>query len=158
MAAASLVATAFGIILILITAYILAAGILGLATSVAEGQKEMTAMSIRAMGTSLDIVSVEFEDGEPPSTYLITIENTGSEIFTYEHLDIYLKTRDATWEYFPYSESGPNGWVFNDTNDKGAWTPGDIKSIRVNGGDSYSRVQVTTAVGVSASHSISPPE
>jgi flagellar protein FlaF len=150
MAAASLVATAFGVLLILITAYILAAGILGLATTVSEAQKEMTAMSVKITSTSLSITSVSMND----TLCLIDIENTGSEIIAYEYTDVYLKASDSSWDYFSYNQSAINKWSFTNQNPE-TWVPGETINITVyTSGDDYTRVQVTTAVGVSASHSI----
>jgi len=60
MAAACLVATAFGIIIIIITAYVLAGSTLATSEIVTTAQKDMTDLQIKMLGTSLEI-------GDPPA-------------------------------------------------------------------------------------------
>ncbi|KUG14222.1 hypothetical protein ASZ90_016140 [hydrocarbon metagenome] len=158
MAAASLVATAFGIILILITAYILAAGIIGLATSVAEAQKEVTALSIKTSGTSIEMMD---HSGNNP--LYLNITNTGSEQIDYSNMDVYLKVADAPPEYYRYKPDGSRGWKRSDSDiiqnsinpdniNPGAWDPGETLNITVTAdGSSYIHVLVVTPVGVSDS-------
>lgn len=147
MAAASLVATAFGIILILITAYILAAGIIGLATSIAEAQKEMTALSIKASGTSLRIAG---SMGNDPLN--LEIRNTGSQQIDYTSMDVYLKSGSDIPEYFQYSKRWTMVSIDPDQVYPGAWDPDEYITISINtGGMNYTWVQVTTPVGVSDS-------
>jgi len=153
MAAASLVATALGIILILLTAYVIAAGILGLATSVAEAQKEMTALSIRTSGTS---VRISDSTGSDPLN--LVIRNTGSQMVDYTLMDVYLQYGSEIPEYFQYSLPPPplKRWTKVSINPDlaypGAWDPGENITISINtGGINYTWVQVTTPVGVSDS-------
>jgi flagellar protein FlaF len=151
MAAASLVATAFGVIIILITAYIIAAGILGLATSVAEAQKEVTALSIKASGTAIDIM----ESSGNETLYLV-IKNKGSEPIDYTYMDVYLKDGNDMPEYFSYPPTAAKRWTKVSINPDrvypGVWNPGENITISMNtGGKSYTWVQVTTSVGVSDS-------
>lgn len=158
MAAASLVATAFGVIIILITAYIIAAGILGLATSVAEAQKEVTAMSIKASGTAIEIMDYS---GDNP--LYLNITNSGSEQIDYTHMDVYLNVADAAPEYYGYQLSDGRGWKKSDSNiilkpinpdtvNPGVWDPGETLNITVTAdSSSYIHVRVVTPVGVSYS-------
>jgi len=150
MAAASLVATAFGVIIILITAYIIAAGILGLATSVAEAQKEVTAMTIKASGTAIEIM----ESSGNETLYLV-IKNKGSEQIEYTYMDVYLRDENYIPDFFSYSPSAEKRWtkvlISPDKVFPGVWDPGENITISLNtGGKSYIWVQVTTPVGVSA--------
>jgi flagellar protein FlaF len=151
MAAASLVATAFGVIIILITAYILAAGIIGLAISVAEAQKEMNVMTIKASGTSINITG--YSGYDPLS---LEIRNTGSEQIDYSHIDVFLKDGDKIPDYYKRDLSGATGWqlitITPDSVYPSAWDPGETLAISVNtGGKNYTWVKVTTPVGVSTS-------
>jgi len=154
MAAASLVATAFGIIIILVTAYILAGSTLATSEVVTTAQKDMTEIQLKMLGTSLEI-------GEPPanltSPLSITLSNTGNEpIRDFENMEVYLFFPGTGPALYKYSPGGGDGW-WTDSRSLGyfyptQWDPGETMTMII----TYSEppppleIQVTTPNGVSA--------
>jgi flagellar protein FlaF len=152
MAAASLVATAIGILLLIVTGYLLAGGIISLTNTMISAEKDMTSLSTRIVGTSIRIT-----ESSGNSTVSLTLNNTGSErISRYEYMDVYVQAGDTVPEYYRYNPSGGRGWlivgIVPDTVFPGAWDPGEEMFIVLTGdGGPYTWVQVTTPNGVSAS-------
>ncbi|MDH7510141.1 MAG: hypothetical protein QHH04_03755 [Methanolinea sp.] len=154
MAAASLVATAFGIIIILVTAYILAGSTLATSEVVSTAQKDMTDLQMRMLGTSLEI-------GEPPanitSPLVLTLTNTGNEpIRDFEKMDVYLFFSGTGPVLYRYSSGTGDGW-WNDSRSLGdfyptRWDPGETMTMTITYSEPSTprEIQVTTANGVSA--------
>lgn len=154
MAAASLVATAFGIIIIIITAYVLAGSTLATSEIVTTAQKDMTDLQIKMLGTSLEI-------GDPPanitSPLSLPLSNTGNEpIRDLEKMDVYLFFNETGPLLYKYSSEPGDGW-WTDRNRIGEfyptqWDPGETMTMTI----TYSEplppfeIQVTTPNGVSA--------
>lgn len=152
MAAASLVATAIGILLLIITGYLLAGGIISLTNTMISAEKDMTSISSNIAGTAIRIT-----DSSGNSTVSLTLSNTGSErISDYEYMDVYVQAGDSVPEYYRYNPSGGRGWqvtgIVPDTVFPGDWDPGEELYITINADSGpYTWVQVTTPNGVSAS-------
>lgn len=154
MAAASLVATAFGIIIIIITAYVLAGSTLATSEVMTTAQKDMTDLQLRMLGTSLEI-------GEPPanvtSPLSLSLHNTGNEpIQDFEKMDVYLFFPGTGPVLYKYTSDSGDGW-WTDGSSIGdfyptQWDPGETMTIII----TYSElstpleIQVTTPNGVSA--------
>jgi flagellar protein FlaF len=156
MAAASLVATAFGIVIIIITAYVLAGSTLATSEVVTSAQKDMTDLQLRMLGTSIEI-------GEPPvnitSPLSISLSNTGNEpilVRDFGKMDVYLFFPGTGPVLYRYSSGASDGW-WTDGSSIGAlypaqWDPGETMNIIL----TYSEpsppreIQVTTPNGVSA--------
>jgi len=126
MAAATLVATAFGIILIIVTAYVLAGGTLLTSEVVMNAQKDMTNLQTKMLGTSME-VTPNISDGsfyyKDVDGYLyFFIENDGREpIRDFEHIDIYLPDAVTGFSLYSYEDSS--------TPSSGNWTKHQIKRI-----------------------------
>ncbi|HON82419.1 MAG TPA: hypothetical protein PLN56_10205 [Methanoregulaceae archaeon] len=152
MAAASLVATAIGILLLIITGYLLAGGLISLTGTMISAEKDMTALNSRIAGTSILITGTSGN-----TTLSITLSNIGNErISDYEFMDVYVQAGDSVPEFYRYNPSGGRGWriieIVPDTVYPGAWDPGEEMHIWVTADTGpYSWVQVTTPNGISAS-------
>jgi len=154
MAAASLVSTALGIIIILITAYVLAGSTLALTETVTTAQKDMTELQAKILGTS-------FRIEDPPSNLTspltISLYNTGNEpIADFENMDVYLlfagkgpvlykyrlTSDEGWWDYVP-----PIGSVY-----PSQWDPGEKMTISITYFESSlpEEIKVTTPNGISA--------
>jgi flagellar protein FlaF len=154
MAAASLVATAFGIIIIIITAYVLAGSTLATSEIVTTAQKDMTEIQLKMLGTSLEI-------GEAPanltSPLSITLSNTGNEpIRDFKNMEVYLFFPGTGPVLYKYSPGGGDGW-WNDSRSLGyfyptQWDPGETMTMIITYSESSTPIgiQVTTPNGVSA--------
>jgi flagellar protein FlaF len=156
MAAASLVATALGIILLLVTGYVLVGGALTSSQVVMEAQKDMTAAQVEMLGTGMEI------QGVSTSPLYIQVLNSGNvPILDFEHIDVFLLPPDAVPIRLHYSPSGgDNTWQgmiipITDIIHKNQWDPGEELNISVTYTGSAPRaVQITTANGVSAYYTI----
>ena len=132
MAAASLVATAIGIVLLIVTAYVLVGGTLTATETLMNAQSEMTDTRTRMLGTSVTITGWN----GTVNPLLLDVENTGSEaIMDLEFMDVFL-LHDATPIRYPYSESGLTGsWssvsISPDLIHPGQWDPNETLHIQV---------------------------
>jgi len=131
---ASIVATAIGIILLIVTAYVLVSGVLVASETVVAAQKDMTAIQVEMLGTSLEITEATDDN--------LTVTNTGSEpIRDFENLDIYI-FQDGEWTLYRTSSAG---W----TADKTYLNPGKSVVISHNIESSF-EVKIVTPNGISA--------
>ena len=134
MAAASLVATAFGIIIIIITAYVLAGGTLLTSEVVTTAQKDMTAVQVKMLGTSIRIENTSvYQDGDT-RVVIIFLDNTGNEpILDYSKIDVYVSFDDEVVLYRYNIGNSINSW--NKENYgiiyPSQWDPGEKIKINV---------------------------
>ena len=157
MAAASLIASALGIVLILVTAYILVGGTVMTSETVVNAQKDMTALQVKMIGTSMNIMDVS-----PSNPRYITIENTGSEtIRNFEQIDVFLTFSGSAPRIYTYNAGGGNGhWnkieIVPDYIHPEQWDPGEVLNMSVEYEESGTLigVQVTTGNGASAIQAI----
>ena len=135
MAAASLVATAIGIVLLIVTAYVLVGGTLTATETLMNAQSEMTSARTRILGTSVTITGWN----GTVNPLLLDVENTGSEsIPDLEFMDVFLLQDGLPVRYF-YSESGVTGsWsripgmgISPDLVHPGQWDPNETLHIQV---------------------------
>jgi len=152
MAAASLVVTAIGVLLLIITGYLLAGGVISLTETMVSAEKDMTAQNVKTSGTSIRITGTSGN-----STLSLILDNTGTErISDYDAMEVYVMAGEAMPELYHYNPSGGRGWrisgISPDSVFPGSWDPGESLSITViTDGGPYSWVQVTTPNGISAS-------
>lgn len=152
MAAASLVVTAIGILLLIITGYLLAGGVISLTETMVAAEKDMTAISVRTSGTSIRIA-----EASGNSTISLTLNNTGTErISDYDAMEVYAMAGESMPELYFYNPSGGRGWrisgISPDSVFPGSWDPGESMDVTVTTeGGPYTWVQVTTPNGISAS-------
>lgn len=151
MAAATLVATAFGIIIIIITAYVLAGGTLLTSEVVINAQKDMTDLQVKMLGTSMKVLS-NTTDG---SFFYIQVLNDGREtIRDFEHLDVFFFA-SGNWSRFSYQNTTPPGgshWakesISPDVVYPNQWDPGETLNMSVSYGGTPDYYKIVTANGV----------
>jgi flagellar protein FlaF len=92
---ASIIATALGIILLIVTAYVLVSGVLVASETVVAAQKDMTAIQVKMLGTSLEITEA--------TDNMTIVTNTGSEpIRHFENMDLFIKDGSG-WDLYRYN-------------------------------------------------------
>lgn len=152
MAAASLVATAIGVLILILTGYLLAAGMISLTETMVIAEKEVTARNTKIMGTAVHI-----HEGSGENPLFVAINNTGTEeIRDYAYMDVYLQYSDNCTEYYPYNPAGGRGWrwvsIVPDTINPHSWDPGETLMIQVNtDGGPHTWVKIITSTGASSS-------
>ena len=157
MAAASLVATALGIILLLVTGYVLVGGALTSSQVVMDAQKDMTAAQVEMMATGMEITGVS----SSVNPLYVQVRNIGNvPILDFEHTDLFLFPPDADPARIHYSSTGGgNTWqrlsIEPDLIYPNQWDPGEELNISVSyTGTAPKAVKITTANGVSAYYTI----
>ncbi len=146
MGAASLIASAFGIILLILAAYFLAAGAVSTMEVVSSAQKDMTQLQVEMLGTSIDILEKPNATQNP---IRVLIENNGREpIRDYSHMDIYLEF-ETDCSKIPYYEGVGGDYWYSDTLSQ--WDPGEVRNLTVYySGGTPKAVQIVTANGITA--------
>ena len=141
---ASIVATALGIILLIVTTYVLVSGVLVASETVVAAQKDMTAIQVKMLGTSLEITNTN----PLLNSTIISIEfsNTGNEpIRDFDKMDIYIKTGDNMYHF-----TNPSHWTLSIKQ----LNSGQSTSITFDPGLDFSAIQevrIITPNGVPAS-------
>ena len=157
MAAASLIATALGIVLLLLTAYFLAGGALSAIAVVSDAQRETTALQSKMLGTSASVLNSKSGD----SSLFFEIINDGREpIHDFEYIDFYLNDHAMGGTLYTYSHTpGTGHWTKvkitagDYTAEKiytGQWDPGEILNISVTYSDitpNYFKIVTSNGVG-----------
>ena len=150
MAFASVLASAVGILLLIITAYVLVGGTLTTTQTVANAQADMTAIHVRMLGTAIQIENTNISG---PGRLDVSILNTGTEQVTdLAHMDVLVQTAGSA----PVLKTKDTGWTMvslsPDTVHPNQWDPGELLNITVVFSDpAPDWVQVTTANGAFAS-------
>jgi flagellar protein FlaF len=153
MAAATLVATAFGIIIIIVTAYVLAGGTLLTSEVVINAQKDMTDLQVKMLGTSITVQS-NSTDG---SYFYIQVLNDGREpIRDFEHIDVFIYASGG-WSRYTYQNTTPpfaNHWaqqglISPHSVYPNQWDPGESLNMSVSYGSTPDYFKIVTANGVS---------
>lgn len=153
MGAASLIASAFGIILLILAAYFLAAGAVSTMEVVSSAQKDMTQLQVKMLGTSVDIHEVS----NTSSPMIILVENDGREpIRDYFHMDLYLEF-DTGYTKIPYYNTSTGIYWYSDSVTQ--WDPGEVRNLTVifSPDIQAKAVQIVTANGIIARRSLPTP-
>lgn len=174
MAAATLVATAFGIIIIIVTAYVLAGGTLLTSEVAINAQKDMTDLQVKMLGTSMAVIP-NTSDGSYYTTdgsYLyFFIENDGREpIRDFKHIDVFLYDSATGFSRYSYEESSTpssGNWskhqikriieesYFDENLFINRWDPGEILIIKVNSPVDPNYLKIVSGNGVTAERQFS---
>jgi archaeal flagellar protein FlaF len=150
MAFASILTSAVGILLLIITAYVLVGGTMTTTQTVVNAQTDMTALHIKMLGTA---VQIEYTNISAPGQLDISVTNVGTEpIQDLTHMDVLLKSGGSV----PVLKTKDSGWVMGpitpDTVHPNQWDPGELLNMTVSFSDpAPDWVQVTTANGAFAS-------
>jgi len=152
MSAGSIVAAGVGILLLVITAYVLIGVTLTTTEVMVEAQSNLVAQQEARMRTAIAIQNTTMNN----QTLYVGVENTGNEpIVDIRSIDVYLHD-EAAPVYIPFG-TGPYHWskltIEPDTVHPGQWDPGETLNLTVTleGGANPTWVQVVTPNGVSAS-------
>jgi archaeal flagellar protein FlaF len=161
MAAASLVGSAIGIILLIVTAYVLVAGALTVSQVAISAQTDMTGVQKEILGTSLSITNSSSNQSSP---IILVLNNTGREVIRpITKMDVFGYESTPGKVRYQYSRSGSsgtwqNGTIMPDTINPNLWDPDESLTITIvpNASGTVSWVQVTTPNGISASKYLYP--
>ncbi|GEM_PF-2101692 len=114
MAGATLIATVFAVILLIIAGYVLVAGVLKVNEVVVAAQKDITDREVKLIHTSIRINSTSYEGG----IFTVTIENSGNEpINNLTYLDLYLYDSSTQPKLYTYLQ---------DLSTTDHWSRGDL--------------------------------
>lgn len=164
MAFGGIITSAIGILLLIITAYVLVSGALTTTQIAMNAQSDMTAGYTQMLGTSFNITSASV--GNSTSGFhdiiQINLKNTGNEIIDLNHLDIFVneKIGDIPIKYIRVSGFPDNEQTWSVDPDPSAkkiqWQPTEELTIHAK----YIKntypiiVQLTTGNGVSIIRSV----
>lgn len=153
MSAGPLVASGIGILLLVVTAYVLVGGTLATTEVVVEAQSNLAMNQEVRMRTAIGIQNTTIVDNQ---TLYVEVKNTGSEpIVDLSSVDVYLQIENAP-VYVPYG-AGLFHWnkenITPDEIHPGAFDPGETLNISVpyDIDANPTWVQVVTPNGVSCS-------
>jgi len=160
MGAGTIIATAFAIILLLITGYILIGGIISTSRIVGMAQQASAQQEARRSHTQIEILNAS--TNTTTSQTFIEVKNTGSELVgNFDNMEVYLLQNGVPYMYM--NQSGPYNWTYTICSDNlpyvncqdlvnpGLLDPGEVANITVpfdpaKGNATW--VKVTTANGV----------
>jgi archaeal flagellar protein FlaF len=154
MASASLVATAFALIMLIITAYFLVGVVLTTAEVVSTAQTDQINQQEQRVRTAVEIKNTSIETG---SAIYMEVENTGSvAISEIKYLDIYTINGTSNPPVYYTQGTGTGTWsqesIEPDIINPGQWDPKEIMNISVSyPGNDPIWIQVTTPNGISDS-------
>jgi flagellar protein FlaF len=150
MSAGPLIATGIGVILLVITAYILVGGTLGTTEVVVQAQSDLAIQQETRLRTGIEIRQTLLDSDA--GTLYVEVKNTGSEpVVDFTHVDVYL-INSSEPAFIPYG-TGPNTWsmvtINPDTVHPSQLDADEVLNLSVQYvGDPPVWVQVTTGNGV----------
>ncbi len=154
MSAGPLVASGIGILLLVVTAYVLVGGTLATTEVMVEAQSNLAMYQEARMRTAIEIQNTTIVDNE---TLSVEVKNTGGEpVVDIPLIDVYISNGSAP-VYVPYGNEGGNYWnsagIDPDHIHPGQLDPGETLTIRVTHEKDAKPtwVQVVTPNGVSSS-------
>ena len=159
MAFASIISSAIGIILLIITAYVLVAGVLTATQVAMNAQSDMTAVHMQMLGTDPMIKSTFVENSSPNIIYLNLI-NSGSEPIDLSHISVFLEMQGLAPELIS-KNSVTQPWSINP--DITQWRPTEELNMSVKLSEIYDNsnypviIQLTTGNGKSVITKVTAP-
>lgn len=154
MASASLVATAFALIMLIITAYFLVGVVLTTAEVVSTAQTDQINQQEERVRTAIEIKNTSIATG---SVLYAEIENTGSVVISeIKYLDLYTINGTSNPPVYYTEGTGTGTWsqvsIKPDIINPGQWDPKEVMNLSVSyPGNDPIWVQVTTPNGISDS-------
>ena len=159
MAAAEIIGTAIGVMLLIIVAYILTGSTLISAETVANAQKDLTLQNEVRLKT--DIAFTNGEKGIEGSMLNFSVTNTGNEVISdFDHMDVYTYSSATSgfqhYSYDKYNLGNTGNWsitrIDNDFIHPNQLDPGEKMWVSATFSGSIPRgVQIVTSNGVYAS-------
>ena len=152
MGAASLVATSLGIILLIVTAYVVVGGIISTNEEITSAQGDMTAVHMNMIATSMQITDILTDN---TSLYINVINNGNEPILDFEAMDVYLQSAGSVPVLYTYEPAGGSGhWKIEylepDNICPNQWDPGELLNLSITTEVAPARIQITTGNGASA--------
>ena len=145
MAFASIIASAIGILLLIITAYVLVGGVLTTTQIAMNAQSDMTAVRMEMLGTAITIDSTE-----NMTPIIIHMRNTGSELIDLSKINVFVSAPNSVPVLLPRDSPGVNNWSVVPVT-KAQWRPTEILNMTVTYNVEPPVIfQITTGNGVSA--------
>jgi len=157
---ASIISTAIGIILLIVTAYVLVGGVLTTTQIAMNAQSDMTAVHMQMLGTEITINSTSVINGSPNIIYLDII-NSGSEQIDLSDINVFLKVHDTASPVLIPKGSAVRTWSI--APDVKLWRPTEVLTMSVNLSETYDgsnypvKIQLTTGNGVSRFTNVPAP-
>ncbi len=147
MSAGPLIASGIGVLILVVTAYILIGGTLATTEVMVEAQSSLATVQEARMRTAITIQNTTIED----QTLYVEVENTGSEpVVEIAAIDVYLYA-GGTPAYIPYGNWSLVSITPDDVH-PGELDPGETLNLSVGfEGESPGYVQVVTPNGVCSS-------
>jgi archaeal flagellar protein FlaF len=158
MAVAEIIGAAFGVLLLVIVAYVLVGGTLSMSETVATAQKDLTLQNEARIRTDIQINQSEISI--VGSGLRFSVKNSGNEIVSdFSHMDIYTYNAALGYQYYtydPYNTGIAGNWTITsfekDFVHPGMLDPGEKMWVAATfPGTPPQQLQVTTSKGVSAS-------
>lgn len=153
MSAGPIVASGVGILLLVVTAYVLIGGTLTTTEVLVEAQSSLAAQQEARMRTAIAIQETTLNN----QNLSVEVDNTGSEpVVDISSIDVYLHYEETGPVYIPFG-TGPSHWskvtIEPDGVHPGQWDPDETLTLIVTfeEGATPICVQVVTPNGVSAS-------
>ncbi len=147
MAFASIISSAIGIILLIITAYVLVGGVLTTTQVAMNAQSDMTAVHMKMLGTDITIDSISVENSSPNTIYL-NMRNSGSEPVDLSEFNVFLEVPESAPVLIP---KGSDVGKWSISPDIIQWRPTEELNLSVKYAGGYPVIiQLTTGNGVSA--------
>lgn len=145
--ASSLITGAVSIMLILISGYIIANGILTISETMINTQSDISAMDEQILQSDIQIIAYQVT-----TDLVLEVKNTGNTIYSVSDLnkfDLYLCTSGVISKVTPKSKT-----INNDLVNKNMWDPGEVLLVTYDYSTSPSWAKVVTSNGISASTNV----
>lgn len=159
MAFASIIASAIGILLLIITAYVLVGGVLTTTQIAMNAQSDMTAVHMQMLGTAISIDDKSVENRTPsPNIIHLNMRNSGNEPIDMTYINVFLKVKDTAPFLIPEG-TDLNKWSI--APDVKQWRPTEVLNMSVVYSADVSeypvKIQLTTGNGVSVITEVTTP-
>ena len=147
MAFGEIIASAIGITLLIITAYVLVGGVLTTTQVAMNAQSEMTAVHMQMLGTAITIDPSE----KGNSSLTVHMRNTGSEPIDLLHTNVFIRGQNSVPILIPKGKEPVAGTWSVDPVTKVQWRPTEVLNMTVMYEATTPVIfQITTGNGVSA--------
>jgi flagellar protein FlaF len=157
MAVAGIIGGAIGVMLLIITAYILVNSVIYTAETVTNAQKDMTLLTEIRIGTAFTISNPSCTWEDPNYNITYGISNNGTKIISdFKHMSVIVKDSEGYY-FYPYkaASTGVYYWEIskynNDVMHPGQLDPGETFEVTLLDPDEPNWIQMTTGNGVYAS-------
>jgi len=151
MAGAIIIASAIGILLLVLVGYVLVGSSLASADSIASAQKDMTLLQEERLGTAIDITHAHYQSS---TSFEFQIKNTGNQIINYTTLNVIVTWGTNAPVFYNYRDGYSGTWhrigINPDTIHPTYVDPGEVLDGRIYdiGGTKPNEFGVVTPEGI----------